>query len=110
MHENLRHDSKKEATHLDQNTIYTPSSGFVMRQIAGEILLIPVGEQTKKLNGMVTFSETGAFIWNHLDGKNTAADVAWLLADECGEDIARVQPDVMDFLDRAFKRGLLNIK
>lgn len=92
---------------MDHNTIYTPSAGFVMRQIAGEILLIPVGEQTKKFNGMVTFTETGAFIWKHLDGRRTAAELAGLLAREYETDVGEVLADVLDFLTRAEKQGLI---
>lgn len=92
---------------MDQNAIFTPSAGFVMRQIAGEILLIPVGEQTRKLNGMVTFTETGAFIWKHLDGKRTAAELAALLAREYEADGEEVLSDVLDFLARAEKQGLV---
>lgn len=92
---------------MDQNTIYTPSTGFVMRQIAGEILLIPVGEQTRKLNGMVTFTETGAFILKHLDGKRTAAELAALLAREYNADEGEVLADVLDFLARAEQKDLI---
>lgn len=86
---------------------YYPSSGFVMREIAGEILLIPVGEQTKTFNGMINLSETGAFIWKHLDGKRTARDIATLLADECGEHVDNILSDVEEFLAKAFEKGML---
>lgn len=86
---------------------YLPNPGFVMREIAGEVLLVPVGEQTRVLNGMVTFTETGAFLWKHLDGQRGAQELAVLLADECGEDVETVLPDVEVFLQKAFERGLL---
>ena len=86
---------------------YYPSSGFVMREIAGEILLVPVGEQTRKFNGMITFTETGAFVWKHLDGKRDASEIARLLASECGESVDSVLPDVEEFLQKAFERGML---
>ena len=86
---------------------YIPNPGFIMREIAGEILLVPVGEQTKVFNGMITFSETGGFIWNHLDGKRTAAEIAQLLADECGVSLDTVLTDVEEFLESAFQKGLV---
>lgn len=92
---------------MDRNSIFVPSAGYVMRQIAGELLLIPVGEQTRIFNGMITFSETGAFIWNHLDGERNVAQVAQLLADECSVDVSTILPDVEEFLTRALRQGLL---
>lgn len=91
----------------DDHMCYRPNPGFVMREIAGEVLLVPVGEQTRVLNGMVTFTETGAFLWKHLDGKKDANELAEMLAKECGEDKNTVLPDVEDFLQKAFEQGLL---
>lgn len=92
---------------MEHNEVYAPHAGFVMREIAGELLLIPVGEQTRVLNGMITFTETGAFLWKHLDGKRTVDELARLLADECGEDAEAILPDVEDFLTRAAEKGLI---
>ena len=39
---------------------------FIMREIAGETILIPSGSAAKKFNGLITVNEIGAFIWNAL--------------------------------------------
>ena len=39
---------------------------FVLREIAGEYVLVPVGEAARELNGIVTVNELGAFLWNLL--------------------------------------------
>ena len=92
---------------MEQNAVYAPNPGFVMRQIAGEVLLVPVGEQTRIFNGMITFSETGGFIWKQLDGERTVAEVARLLADACNEDVTAILPDVEEFLTRAAQKGFI---
>lgn len=92
---------------MQGNRVWQRSSNFITREIAGEVLLIPVGAQTKVLNGMVTFTETGAFVWKHVDGKRDVNELSRLLAAECGEAIETVQPDVEDFLQRAYEQGLL---
>ncbi|WP_190324818.1 PqqD family protein, partial [Mediterraneibacter catenae] len=44
---------------------------FVLRRIAGENVLIPVGNQGDKFQGIITLNETGRFIWEKLEeGKN----------------------------------------
>lgn len=90
------------------NEIYLPSSGFVMREIAGEALLVPVGEQTKVLNGMVTLSQTGAFLWKSMDGKRDVKTLAGLLADECDVSADEILDDVIAFVSKAEENGLIH--
>lgn len=42
------------------------SNQFIMRTIAGEHLLIPVGEAAISMKGMIVLSESGAFIYEKL--------------------------------------------
>ena len=46
---------------------------FVLREIAGETLLVPAGKTALDLNGMLTLNETGAALWRMLP---EAADAA----------------------------------
>lgn len=39
---------------------------LVKREIAGDVILVPVGETTTKLQGLLTINETGAAIWDVL--------------------------------------------
>ena len=90
-----------------QSVCYQASEGFVTREIAGEMLVIPVGMQTQKLNGMVTFSEAGAFLWKLLEQRRTRDDLIIQLAKEYDQQIEQVTQDVDDFLERALQWGLL---
>lgn len=86
---------------------YQVSEGFVTREIAGEVLAIPVGAQAQRLNGMVTFSEAGAFLWKLLEKRRTREDLMIRLAKEYDQQIEQVIQDVDEFLNRALKRGLI---
>mgnify|MGYP003510539641 CR=1 FL=1 len=44
---------------------------FLCREIAGEYILIPTGNTTEKFNGMITLTETAAFIYNHIEEAKT---------------------------------------
>ncbi len=90
-----------------RNVIYRQNPGFLMREIAGEALLVPVGAQTRILNGMVTLSQTGAFLWKALDGKRDTEDLINLLAEACQVQAEQIAADVIDFLDKAEKNGLV---
>lgn len=88
-------------------TYYRASDKFVTREIAGEVLVVPVGEQTAKLNGMIMFSEAGAFLWKLLLKKCTRSELQLGLAEEYGRTSAEVEADVDEFLEMAMKRELI---
>ena len=50
---------------------------FVLREIAGDILLVPAGKTALDLNGMITLNAVGADIWKMLPedclGRNSLA-------------------------------------
>lgn len=39
----------------------------ILREVAGEFVLIPTGAAAVDLNGMITLSETASFIWRLLE-------------------------------------------
>lgn len=49
---------------------------FIARDIAGELVLVPVGTAAKNYGGLVTCNEVGAFIWKTLE---TGADMDGLV-------------------------------
>lgn len=43
------------------------NGNFVLRKVAGEILLVPVRETAMRINGVVTLNDTGAVIWKGIE-------------------------------------------
>ena len=41
-------------------------SGFMLRMVADNYIVVAVGEASKQFNGMITLNETSAFLWNFL--------------------------------------------
>ena len=50
-------------------------SGFAKRNIAGSEIVVPVGENASKFNGMITLNETGSFFWDCLSHETTKEEV-----------------------------------
>lgn len=40
--------------------------GFLLRQVAGNYVVVPVGDEAVEFNGVVTINESGKFIWDLL--------------------------------------------
>ena len=80
-------------------------AGFVVRQVGGENVVVPVGAMSKQFHGMINLNETGAFLWNFYTQNHTVDEgVAALLAEyDVEEEIARA--DVETFVETIMNNG-----
>lgn len=62
--------------------IYTKHPDYVQRDVAGECILVPIRRTLTEANSIYVLNETGAALWNRIDGQRTAQDI---LADFCNE-------------------------
>lgn len=79
----------------------------VRREIAGETLLIPVGETALRLNGLVSLNETGAFLWDMLKEECSPEELTGALCREFDVSAETASADVAAFLAQVEKAGLL---
>lgn len=80
--------------------------GFIMRDIAGEIVVVPSGDELN-LNMMITLNETGKFLWKRLE---TGADMNELVQAMLGEydvDEQTARAGVERFVNKLQERGFL---
>ena len=81
---------------------------FILRQIAGDYIIIPTGQTTLKFNGMITVNEQGAFLWNALKEEITEDGLVEALLSEYDTDRQTAQTDVADFLEVLRQKHLLD--
>lgn len=83
------------------------SKDFILREIAGEFILVPTGEAATRFNGLITLNELGAFILRCLEAEQTVDTLtAAILAEyDVPEDTART--DCEDFLNQLREIGAL---
>ena len=62
--------------------IYTKHPDYVQRDVAGECILVPIRRTLTEANSIFVLNETGAALWNRIDGQRTAQDI---LTDFCNE-------------------------
>ena len=80
---------------------------FVMRDIAGDIVIVPVGETALSYNGMITTTSTGAAIWQALEAGSDREAVIQVLLDRFDVDYDTAAADTDEFLQRLRSLGLL---
>ena len=56
------------------------SKDFVLRNLDEDYFLIPRGRMAEKINGVLTLSETAAFIYNHIEETENIEDMVRLLS------------------------------
>ena len=71
---------------------------YMLRQFAGESLLIPTGTASQKLNGMIRLTETAVFIWKQVDTAADLAEIVRRIREEFDVDQETAQRDVHGFL------------
>ena len=65
--------------------------GFILREIAGSWIVVPVGSCSADFNGMITLNETGAFLWKVFQEETTEEQAVQQLLKEynCDEATAK---------------------
>ena len=80
---------------------------YILRDIAGDTLLVPVGEATQRLNGMIHLTETAAFIWNHVNTCASLDEIVQQLMEEYDVDAQTAHDDVYGFCNELYKREMI---
>lgn len=83
--------------------------GFILRQVAGNYIVIGVGGEAVDFNGMVTINETGAFLWKILEKGADKEDLLAALLAEYDVDEESAKKDITAFLKNLYNGKLLNI-
>lgn len=68
------------------------------RKIVDDVILVPIGDTSLKLKGLITLNETGEFLWDRLPDAKDADELADALAAEYEVDLKDALADVESFL------------
>ena len=80
--------------------------GFLLRQIAGEHVVLPVGEGLDQ-NMMITLNDTGAFLWERLQEDTSEDALVQALLDTYDVTESRARACVTDFIQHLTDKDFL---
>ena len=83
------------------------SSDFLLREVADEIMLIPVNEMSMKYNGLITMNEVSKTLWTCLQEDTTREALVQALLDEYEVSEELAARDVDAFLKKLGEMGIL---
>lgn len=80
---------------------------FILREIAGEYVIIPVGKTALDFNGLISVNEVGASLWNMLQEDVTMDDLVQGILDEYDVEESVAREDIQEFLDNLLKKKII---
>ena len=79
----------------------------VLRGVAGEYMLIPTGETVFEYNGIFMLTESGKFLWEHIEKGAEADELKQLLMAEYEIDFDTASTDVDEFIEMLKTFGII---
>jgi hypothetical protein len=64
------------------STIYSKAPDFIQRQVAGECILVPIRRSLSDANSIYVLNETGAALWDRIDGARSVQEIELDLTQE----------------------------
>jgi len=83
-----------------------PQEGVVLRQVAGEHMLVPSVSREVDLDSLFLLNATGVFVWKRLDDTSTVADLSAAVANEFSIDLEQASADVVNYVTSLLDRKL----
>lgn len=73
---------------------------FIARDIAGELVLVPVGATAKKCEGLITCNEVGTLIWKQLETSAREDAILDAILEEFDIDEKTARADMEEFISK----------
>jgi len=80
------------------NSILSRNPDVVTRKTGNEYVLVPIANNIADMNSVYTLNETGAFIWELIDGKKNVEEIIYALTSEYEIDFEAAASDVYSFI------------
>ena len=84
-------------------SILSHSSSIVTRKTGNEYVLVPITNNIADMNSVYTLNETGAFIWEQIDGKRSVEEIIVALTTVYDINKQNAESDVYSFIENMSK-------
>lgn len=80
---------------------------LIKREIAGDVILVPVGRTALENNGLFTLNELGGFLWDRLPEARDETDLLRAVLAEYDVTESQATQDIREFLEELKNLGIL---
>ena len=81
--------------------------GFMLREVAEQWVVIPLGERVVEFNGIMSLSESGALLWKEMGNDVREEDLVRVLLKEYIVDEEIVKADILEFITALREKDLI---
>ena len=89
------------------DSVYRQADNIVTRKVMDETLLVPICGDLASMDELYTLNDTGAFVWQALDGTRTLAEISEQLEREYDTSLEIIKADVLGIIDGLASAGLV---
>lgn len=80
--------------------------GFILRNVAGNNVVVPIGHNSVDFNGMISLNDTGAFLFEKMLQDISREDLIKAVVEEYEIDEELAKTDVDNFIEKVKGEGL----
>lgn len=81
--------------------------GFLLREVAGNHIVVPVGKTEVDFGGMMTLNPVGAFLWDALTDHATEDELVQRVLEAYAVEEATARQDVQTYVQKLRAVGLI---
>ncbi len=89
------------------NDVFRQADNIVTRKVMDETLLVPTSGELASMDNLYTLNETGAFIWQALDGTRSLAEISDMLEQQYDAPADVIASDLLEIADGLAEAGLI---
>lgn len=71
---------------------------FLLREIMGDTILVPINKSTSKFDGLITINPVGKFIWENIESSKDEDELLQKILDEYEVEKEVAKADLDEFL------------
>ncbi len=80
--------------------------GFILRNVAGNNVVVPIGQNSVDFNGMISLNDTGAFLFERMLKDISREELIQAVVDEYEIEEKLAETDVDNFIEKVKGEGL----
>ena len=81
--------------------------GYLLREVAGNYIIVAIGDEAVDFDGIITVNELGAFIWKILENDAETEEIVAKILEEYDVSKEIAEADVNRFIEKLRKAELL---
>lgn len=81
--------------------------GFILREVAGSNIVVPIGDEQMSFNGVITLNDVGTFIWKHLESGATIEELVKAVTDTYDVDKETAAADIDRYIFKLRDKNII---